>query len=137
MIEVRKLRKVYPGGFAAVKDVDFDVRAGEVFGLNAGEAGRLALGDVVCRLEGRKLVVVAPVDVGKIGRQVRDVDTFRHRRVDTGVLVGAVPLGDLADSGDTAVPVGGSGDRLDRQVPRRHGRRRYRPLAIRSGSTAV
>src|SRR5438105_4401371 len=33
MIEVRKLRKVYPGGFVAVNEIDFDVAAGEVFGL--------------------------------------------------------------------------------------------------------
>ena len=33
MIEVRKLRKVYPGGLEAVKGIDFDVAAGEVFGL--------------------------------------------------------------------------------------------------------
>ncbi len=33
MIEVRKLRKVYPGGIAAVKGIDFDVEPGEVFGL--------------------------------------------------------------------------------------------------------
>ena len=33
MIEVRKLRKVYPGGIAAVKGIDFAVEAGEVFGL--------------------------------------------------------------------------------------------------------
>jgi ABC-2 type transport system ATP-binding protein len=33
MIEVRKLRKVYPGGVEAVKGIDFDVADGEVFGL--------------------------------------------------------------------------------------------------------
>jgi ABC-2 type transport system ATP-binding protein len=33
VIEVRKLRKVYPGGVEAVKGIDFDVGAGEVFGL--------------------------------------------------------------------------------------------------------
>jgi ABC-2 type transport system ATP-binding protein len=32
-IEVRRLRKVYPGGVEAVIDLDFDVRPGEVFGL--------------------------------------------------------------------------------------------------------
>ncbi len=32
-IEVRKLRKVYPGGAEAVKGIDLDVAAGEVFGL--------------------------------------------------------------------------------------------------------
>jgi ABC-2 type transport system ATP-binding protein len=32
-IEVRQLRKVYPGGSEAVKGVDFDVGTGEVFGL--------------------------------------------------------------------------------------------------------
>jgi len=32
-IEVRALRKVYPGGTQAVKNVDFDVARGEVFGL--------------------------------------------------------------------------------------------------------
>ena len=33
MIEVTQLSKTYPGGVEAVKAVDFDVRAGEVFGL--------------------------------------------------------------------------------------------------------
>src|SRR3982750_3174936 len=33
MIEVRKLRKIYPGGVEAVKSIDFDVGHGEVFGL--------------------------------------------------------------------------------------------------------
>jgi ABC-2 type transport system ATP-binding protein len=33
MIEVRKLRKVYPGGAEAVRGIDFEVDAGEVFGL--------------------------------------------------------------------------------------------------------
>jgi ABC-2 type transport system ATP-binding protein len=33
VIEVRQLRKVYPGGVEAVKGIDFDVGADEVFGL--------------------------------------------------------------------------------------------------------
>jgi ABC-2 type transport system ATP-binding protein len=33
MIDVQKLRKVYPGGVEAVKGIDFEVAAGEVFGL--------------------------------------------------------------------------------------------------------
>ena len=33
MIDVRKLRKVYPGGIEAVKGIDFEVEPGEVFGL--------------------------------------------------------------------------------------------------------
>src|SRR5262249_54751777 len=33
MIEVRKLRKIYPGGVEAVGGIDFDVEPGEVFGL--------------------------------------------------------------------------------------------------------
>jgi ABC-2 type transport system ATP-binding protein len=33
LIEVQKLRKVYPGGVVAVKGIDFDVAPGEVFGL--------------------------------------------------------------------------------------------------------
>ena len=33
MIEVRALRKVYPGGVEAVRGIDFDVGPGEVFGL--------------------------------------------------------------------------------------------------------
>jgi ABC-2 type transport system ATP-binding protein len=33
MIEVTKLRKVYPGGIEAVKGIDFDVEPSEVFGL--------------------------------------------------------------------------------------------------------
>src|SRR3989442_14123027 len=32
-IEVRGLRKTYPGGVEAVKGIDFDVQRGEVFGL--------------------------------------------------------------------------------------------------------
>ena len=33
MIEVEKLRKTYAGGVEAVKEIDFAVAAGEVFGL--------------------------------------------------------------------------------------------------------
>jgi ABC-2 type transport system ATP-binding protein len=33
VIEVKKLRKVYPGGVEAVKGIDFNVASGEVFGL--------------------------------------------------------------------------------------------------------
>jgi len=33
VIEVRQLRKVYPGGVEAVKGIDFDVGPGEIFGL--------------------------------------------------------------------------------------------------------
>ena len=33
MIEVRNLRKIYPGGVEAVRGIDFDVEPGEVFGL--------------------------------------------------------------------------------------------------------
>jgi ABC-type phosphate/phosphonate transport system ATPase subunit len=33
MIDVRGLRKTYPGGVEAVGDTDFDVAPGEVFGL--------------------------------------------------------------------------------------------------------
>ncbi len=33
MIEVRQLRKIYPGGVEAVKGIDLDVAPGEVFGL--------------------------------------------------------------------------------------------------------
>ena len=32
-IEVRGLRKTYPGGIEAVRGIDFDVAAGELFGL--------------------------------------------------------------------------------------------------------
>ena len=32
-IDVRKLRKTYPGGVEAVKSIDFEVAAGEAFGL--------------------------------------------------------------------------------------------------------
>src|SRR2546428_1777086 len=32
-IEVRRLRKTYPGGIEAVKGIDFEVASGEVFGL--------------------------------------------------------------------------------------------------------
>src|SRR5438067_1169353 len=33
VVEVRQLRKTYPGGTEAVKGIDFDVANGEVFGL--------------------------------------------------------------------------------------------------------
>ncbi len=40
-IEVRRLAKTYPGGVAAVRGIDFDVPAGEVFGLlGANGAGK-------------------------------------------------------------------------------------------------
>ena len=39
-IEVRQLRKTYPGGVEAVKGIDFDVEPGEVFGLLGPNGGR-------------------------------------------------------------------------------------------------
>ena len=38
-IEVTKLSKTYPGGVEAVKSIDFEVAAGEVFGLLGPNGG--------------------------------------------------------------------------------------------------
>ncbi len=38
-IDLRKLRKTYPGGVEAVKSIDFEVAAGEVFGLLGPNGG--------------------------------------------------------------------------------------------------
>jgi ABC-2 type transport system ATP-binding protein len=40
-IEVTKLSKTYPGGVEAVKGIDFEVAAGEVFGLLGPNGGFL------------------------------------------------------------------------------------------------
>ena len=42
-IDVRKLRKTYPGGVEAVKGIDFEVAAGEVFGRRSGRSPRTGL----------------------------------------------------------------------------------------------
>ena len=50
-IDVRKLRKIYPGGVEAVKSIAFEVAAGEVFGLlGPNGAGKTTLINAVCNL---------------------------------------------------------------------------------------
>ena len=49
IISVRKLSKVYAGGFQALKDIDLDIRRGEIFALlGPNGAGKTTLISIIC-----------------------------------------------------------------------------------------
>jgi ABC-type polysaccharide/polyol phosphate transport system ATPase subunit len=67
-IEVRGLRKVYPGGVEAVKGIDFEVASGEVFGLlgpnGAGKSTTLGmLTTTIVPTAGTARLAVVPEEV--------------------------------------------------------------------------
>ncbi|MCA1833108.1 MAG: ATP-binding cassette domain-containing protein, partial [Actinobacteria bacterium] len=75
IVEVQGLRKVYPDGTEAVRDVDFEVREGDFFGfLGPNGAGKSTtikiLVTLIRKTAGR--VVVAGYEVGKHDRKIRE-----------------------------------------------------------------
>src|SRR5919205_3064408 len=90
MIEVRQLRKVYPGGLEAVKGIDFDVAPGEVFGLlgpnGAGKSTTIGmLTTTIAPTSGT--AALAGYDVAREPLQARGVSSvvFQEAVVDRGL----------------------------------------------------
>jgi ABC-2 type transport system ATP-binding protein len=78
MIEVTQLGKTYPGGVEAVKSVDFDVRAGEVFGLLGpnGAGKSTTIGMLTTTIEPTSGTArLAGFDVAKQPREARRVSS--------------------------------------------------------------
>ena len=78
MIEVTQLGKTYPGGVEAVKAVDFDVRAGEVFGLLGpnGAGKSTTIGMLTTTIEPTSGTArLAGFDVAKQPREARRVSS--------------------------------------------------------------
>ena len=82
MIEVTQLGKTYPGGVEAVKAVDFDVRAGEVFGLLGpnGAGKSTTIGMLTTTIEPSSGTArLAGFDVAKQPREARRVSSVGFR----------------------------------------------------------
>ena len=80
MIEIEGLRKVYSGGFEALKGVDLSIRSGEIFALlGPNGAGKTTLISVVCGLVNPSAgqVRVAGYDI---------LDDFREARSRIGLV---------------------------------------------------
>ena len=78
MIEVTQLGKTYPGGVEAVKGVDFEVRAGEVFGLLGpnGAGKSTTIGMLTTTIEPTSGTArLAGFDVAKQPREARRVSS--------------------------------------------------------------
>jgi ABC-2 type transport system ATP-binding protein len=146
-IEVRQLRKTYPGGVEAVKGIDFDVEPGEVFGLlgpngagksttigmltttivPTGGSARLAGFDVVTEpLAARRVSSVvfqeAVVDRGLTGRRNLDI----HARL------WGVDLREAAGRIDELAHTLGLSELLDRPVGSYSGGERRRLEIVRA-----
>jgi ABC-2 type transport system ATP-binding protein len=81
VISVRNLRKVYAGGFEALKGVDLEIQSGEIFGLlGPNGAGKTTLINIVCG-------IVNPTS-GEVHVAGHDIVTeFRKTRA----MIGLVP----------------------------------------------
>ena len=81
VIAVNHLRKVYAGGFEALKGVDLEIRRGEIFGLlGPNGAGKTTLINIVCGI-----VNATSGQVRVAGHDI--VSEFRHTRA----IIGLVP----------------------------------------------
>ena len=139
-IQVQSLRKTYPGGVEAVKDISFDVAPGEVFGLlgpnGAGKsttigvltttvrpttgAARVAGYDVVAQpLEARAVSSVVFQD------QVLDLTLSGQRNIDIHALLWGAPRG-AADRAHEMASLLGIDGILERPVATYSGGQRRR-----------
>ena len=80
MISIKGLTKTYAGGFQALKNVDLDIRRGEIFALlGPNGAGKTTLINVVCG--------IANATSGEILVDGEDIDTaYRHTRSKIGLV---------------------------------------------------
>ena len=91
MLSVSQLSKVYEGGFTALKDIDLDIRRGEIFALlGPNGAGKTTLISIICGLVNAS---VGKVTVG--GHDI--VDDYRAARS----LIGLVPQELTTDAFET------------------------------------
>jgi ABC-2 type transport system ATP-binding protein len=131
MIEVTQLGKTYPGGVEAVKSVDFEVRAGEVFGLLGpnGAGKSTTIGMLTTTIEPTSgSACLAGFDVAKQPRDARRVSSvvFQEPVVDRALTgrrnlvlharLWSVDPGAAARRIQNIVEVFGIGDVIDRPV---------------------
>jgi len=131
MIEVTQLGKTYPGGVEAVKGVDFEVRAGEVFGLLGpnGAGKSTTIGMLTTTIEPTSgNARLAGFDVAKQPREARRVSSvvFQEPVVDRALTgrrnlilharLWSVDPGAAARRIQNIVEVFGIGDVIDRPV---------------------
>ena len=131
MIEVTQLGKTYPGGVEAVKAVDFEVRAGEVFGLLGpnGAGKSTTIGMLTTTIEPTSGTArLAGFDVAKQPREARRVSSvvFQEPVVDRALTgrrnlvlharLWSVDPGAAARRIQSIVDVFGIGDVIDRPV---------------------
>ena len=131
MIEVTQLGKTYPGGVEAVKAIDFEVRAGEVFGLLGpnGAGKSTTIGMLTTTIEPTSgSARLAGFDVAKQPREARRVSSvvFQEPVVDRALTgrrnlvlharLWSVDPGATARRIQNIVEVFGIGDVIDRPV---------------------
>jgi len=131
MIEVTQLGKTYPGGVEAVKGVDFEVRAGEVFGLLGpnGAGKSTTIGMLTTTIEPTSGTArLAGFDVAKQPREARRVSSvvFQEPVVDRALTgrrnlilharLWSVDPGAAARRIQNVLEVFGIGDVIDRPV---------------------
>src|SRR6059058_1920496 len=149
-IEVRRLRKVYPGGVEAVAGIDFEVKPGEVFGLlgpnGAGKSTTVGmLTTTVIPTSGTARV--GGHDVVRQPRLARSVSSvvFQDAVVDAGLTgranlelhtrLWAVPAAQAREWTGELVGVLGLAELIDRPVSSYSGGER-RPLEIARALTS-
>ncbi|WP_409523527.1 ABC transporter ATP-binding protein [Nitrincola sp. MINF-07-Sa-05] len=74
IIQVKQLNKIYPGGFQALKNIDLEIRRGEIFALlGPNGAGKTTLISVICGIvnPGEGQVLVDGMDIVRDYRQAR------------------------------------------------------------------
>lgn len=74
IIQVKQLHKIYPGGFQALKNIDLEIRRGEIFALlGPNGAGKTTLISVICGIvnPGEGQVLVDGMDIVRDYRQAR------------------------------------------------------------------
>ncbi|WP_151702788.1 ABC transporter ATP-binding protein [Nitrincola alkalilacustris] len=74
IIQVKQLNKIYPGGFHALKNIELEIRRGEIFALlGPNGAGKTTLISVICGIvnPGEGQVLVDGMDIVRDYRQAR------------------------------------------------------------------
>ncbi len=86
ILKVEKLNKTYAGGFVALKDVDLEIRRGEIFALlGPNGAGKTTLINIVCG-------IVNPTSGWALVNGHDTVREFRHTRGIIGLVPQELPV---------------------------------------------